>query len=101
MLNNYYNGLEDDQLTREYDKTVSEIKLLKERIADCKLTNEDDMVQLFKEYKRKLKEKLKDMDEVKGEDKDLIKDNSYDIKDNPKYEEFFREQIEDQKSSLQ
>jgi len=29
------------------------------------------------------------MDEIKSEDKELIKDNSYDIKDNPKYEEFF------------
>lgn len=91
MLNNFYNGLEDDQLTWEYDKTVSEIKLLKEWISDCKLTKEDDLVLLFKEYKWKLKEKLKDMDEVKSEVKDLIKDNSYDIKDNPKYEEFFWE----------
>jgi len=44
VLNNFYNGLEDDQLTREYDKTVSEIKLVKERISDAKLTKEDDLI---------------------------------------------------------
>lgn len=40
------------------------------------------------------------MDGVKEEEKNLIKDHSYDIKDNPEYEEYFREVGEEQKPLL-
>lgn len=79
VLRNYYCGLDQDNFTKEYDKTVAEIRLVKQRILEYKATKEEENLALFKEYKRKLKVKIQDMDGVKTEEKNLIKDHSYDI----------------------
>lgn len=58
VLNNYYCGLDQDHFTKEYDKTVAEIRLVKQWILEYKATKDEENLALFKEYKRKLKVKI-------------------------------------------